>query len=408
MQWLILKLSALETQTVDYALLSKQQQRDTFSASGWQQVKELSQGKRILLLIPSEEVVLSEVDIPATNPKLLARAVPYALEENLAEAVESLHFVYHRKAGDKLLNVAAMNAVRLQQWLDVLEQYGLVPHVILPDVFALPVQPGTAALVIDERQRALFRSDTFSGYCLDFTLLSMLLPKVLEDDAIEKVVLGGPVSMERDLSLGDVFPEGIQLQPEKNLYRQCDASLLQALPLNLLNRFQRKGQQGWTKHLSRWKSVVLLAVLLSVLWTLVMGVKNYQLNNQLKQLDSAIARVYAETFPNRRVDSDYRILHAGMAEQLKILDPGSVVTQVSPLELLAIITPAIKQFDDVTLSTLRFDTTGLNLAVTAASLSRLEQFRAAIDTQGIDAEVVSSTTSANKVESTLRIKKETP
>lgn len=417
MQWLILKVSSTDAQTVEYALLSRQQQADTFSRSSWDSVKALAKGKRLLLLIPTEDVAMSTVDIPAKNHKLLAKAIPFSLEDHLAEDVESLHFVYHRVAADKPVHVAAMNQQRLQHWLDTLQAHALTPHAVLPDVFALPAEEDSLTVAGDGR-RTLVRSGLFSGYVLDSELLGVLLPKVLEDESPQAVCIdlegqntdaGNDAGNSDDSiqkALADSLPESVKVTQAKHLSRQCDASLLQALPMNVLQQFQRKGQQAWTEHLSRWKSAAVLLLLLGVLWTLIIALQNYKLAEKLKQLDTRIAEVYSSTFPDARVDDDYRILHAAMAEKLKSIAPGAVSEKSSPLELLATITPTIKQFKDVVLSDLRFDQEGLKLIVSAPSLSQLEKFRAALDQGSVDAQVVSSTSSANKVESTLSIKKE--
>ncbi len=401
MQWLIIKSPSVEAETAEYALLGKNQQQDNFSPSGWAQLKTLSRGKRIILLIPTEDVVLNSVKIPASNQKLLAKAVPYALEDNLVEDIDTLHFVYHRKSVDSDVNISAINKELLQQWLDKLNQHELTPHIILPDVFALPVENDSATLYIgSDQQRALFRSNVFSGFSTDTTLLSALLPDVLEKTAIKTLVLDMPDEIELTL------PEEVNIETTIHLQRLCSASLLQALPLNLLNRFTQKGRGDLLKNLSRWKSVAALAASLGVLWVVTVGVQNHHLKQRIAGLNQQIENIYKKTFPGTPVNDDYRVLHSIMDEKLKSVTNPKAPKADSPLELLASIGPKIKQHKEITVSTLRFDKNGLNLAITAPSLSGLEKFRAAVDTGNINAEVISSTSSANKVESTLSINKE--
>ncbi len=400
MQWLIIKSSSLEAESAEYALLGKNQQEDNFTPTGWPQLKALSRGKRVILLIPTEDVVLNSVKIPASNQKLLAKAVPYALEDHLVEDIDSLHFVYHRESVDNDVNISAVNKELLQGWLDKLNQHELTPHIILPDVFALPVTNDTAALHISmDQQRALFRDGVLSGFATDVVLLPALLPDVLERTAIDTLVLDKPDEVELTLT------EDINIQTTR-LRRLCSASLLQALPLNLLNRFTQKGRGDLLKRLSRWKSVAALAAMLGVLWIVTIGIQNQRLSQQLESLNRSIASVYKDTFPGTEVNDDYRVLHSIMAEKLKSVTNPQTPQADSPLELLASIAPKIVQHKDITISTLRFDSNGLNLAITAPSLSGLEKFRAAVDRGNINAEVISSTSSANKVESTLSIKKE--
>lgn len=402
MQWLVIKSSSPDAETVQYALLGKQQQ-DGFSTSGWQQIKDLSRGKRIILLIPTEEVVLNSATMPTTNKKQLAKAIPFALEDSLADDIDTLHFVHYRDADDADINIAAINDDRLSEWLDRLGEHGLVVHAVLPDVFALPTRLDSAALVIDQ-QRAQYRQDVFNGFTTDETLLSALLPSVFTNNKPETLLLDIPDNTQ--LNLADDIIENISLQSVTNMHRQCDASLLKALPLSLLNGFTRKGQSGVLKNLVHWKSVAMLAIVIGGLWMANLGVENYKLKQHLYQLNNEISNVYAKTFPGKAVDNDYRVLHSTMAEKLKALNVAPDTVKESPLELLAAITPKFKQHKDVSISKVVYgDITGLDLNISAPSLSGLEKFRAAIDTGKIDAQVIASSSSASKSETTLKIKK---
>ena len=348
-------------------------------------------------------MVLNTATIPTTNKKQLVKAIPFALEDSLADDIDTLHFVHYRDADDDDVNIAAINEGRLNEWLDRLGEYGLVAHAVLPDVFALPAKPDSAALVIN-KQRALYRQDIFNGFTSDETLLSALLPSVLTNHKPETLLLDVPDDTQLDLA--DDLIENISLQSVTNMHRQCDASLLQTLPLSLLNGFTRKGQSGVLQNLVHWKNVATLTIVIGGLWMASLGVENYKLKQHLNQLNNEISNVYAKTFPGKAIDNDYRVLHSTMAEKLKALNVAPGTVKESPLELLAAITPQLKQHKDVSISKVVYgDITGLDLNISAPSLSGLEKFRAAIDTGKINAQVIASSSSASKSETTLKIKK---
>jgi len=55
--------------------------------------------RNVIVLVPSAEVLTTSVDIPVKGAKLQA-ALPYALEEYLAEDIDDLHFAaVPRRAG---------------------------------------------------------------------------------------------------------------------------------------------------------------------------------------------------------------------------------------------------------------------------------------------------------------------
>ena len=49
-------------------------------------------GQRVVVLVPGTECLLTGVHIPGRNRQKLLRAVPYALEDQLSDEVENLHF----------------------------------------------------------------------------------------------------------------------------------------------------------------------------------------------------------------------------------------------------------------------------------------------------------------------------
>ncbi|HHL18580.1 MAG TPA: hypothetical protein ENJ33_02470, partial [Thiothrix sp.] len=122
MQWLIIKttsLDALKADKADYALLEQNDDFVQFTPSNGQAIKDQVGNRRVILLIPSEEVGLHYVDIPAATNKQLTKAIPFVLEDSLAEDIDELHFTFHRDNADKtngMINVATMNSQRLQQW----------------------------------------------------------------------------------------------------------------------------------------------------------------------------------------------------------------------------------------------------------------------------------------------------
>ena len=59
-----------------------------------------SSGLRITVLVPGTECLLSRVQIPGRNRQKLLRAVPFALEEQLSDEVENLHFAIGKPMAD--------------------------------------------------------------------------------------------------------------------------------------------------------------------------------------------------------------------------------------------------------------------------------------------------------------------
>ncbi len=109
----------------------------------------LAGGRRVAVLVPAVDVVLTEVDIPLRSGARAQQIVPFALEEQLAEDVESLHFAVGRRAESSRTPVAVVSRGLLEEWLARLRQAGIAPDSLHSESELLPVNPGQAVALLD-------------------------------------------------------------------------------------------------------------------------------------------------------------------------------------------------------------------------------------------------------------------
>ena len=76
-------------------------------------------GARQILVAPGEAIMLNPVIVPSRKRTTWARAIPYALEDQLVEDIEALHFVLGNTPEGDRLPVAIVNHSALRAWLDV-------------------------------------------------------------------------------------------------------------------------------------------------------------------------------------------------------------------------------------------------------------------------------------------------
>ena len=84
-----------------------------------------AEGLRVLVLMPGTDCLLTSVRIPGRNRKKILQAVPYALEEQLSDDVEKLHFAVGAELGDGSRQVAVTDKQRMQTLMAELEEAGL-------------------------------------------------------------------------------------------------------------------------------------------------------------------------------------------------------------------------------------------------------------------------------------------
>ena len=107
-------------------------------------------GRRVCLLVPGSDVLLTEPEVPVKAGTRLAQLVPYALEEQLADNIEELHFALGKRAGDSpRAPVAVVARSLLQEWLTTLRAAGIEPAAIYADSDLLPQNPGQAVALLE-------------------------------------------------------------------------------------------------------------------------------------------------------------------------------------------------------------------------------------------------------------------
>src|SRR5512137_658002 len=107
-------------------------------------------GRRLCVLVPGSDVLLAEPELPAKSGIRLQQLVPYALEEQLADNIDELHFALGRRAADSNRTPVAVVAHELMNaWLAELRAAGLEPDCLYADSELLPANPGQAVALLE-------------------------------------------------------------------------------------------------------------------------------------------------------------------------------------------------------------------------------------------------------------------
>lgn len=409
MQLLIIKLNSLQA-IPEYALLGKKQAEDRFTPSNWKKISSLTRGRRVLLLIPNNDVVLSTLNIPSKNKKQLLRAVPFALEDALAEDLDDLHFAIQQDGASKDTHVAVINHQRLGLYIALLRLHKITPYFILPQLLAQQIENDswsviqgtnpqnseqTDSIAQDVNDLEInVRTQTYSGFSCNQSLLNLFLVEQFENQPAKKIYTNIQQAM---------FPDELQ----ECEFNQLDSAVIKyksaiaGLDLNLLTGYVQQGNaSSRAVNWKAWKPALVLAGLLATTWGAILGWQNTQLQQQHKQLDSAINQVFLDTFPTSRVvDAPQQ-----MKSKLNALQKQTGKTISSPIPLIADIAPLLKKYSDINMKELRYQEGELILMLKVPNLTRLESFKKeAESTAGLNVKIKDSNTTADKVEAKVII-----
>ncbi len=103
--------------------------------------------RRIVAIVPSHRILFTQVRLPKRSRRQWAEALPFALEDQVAADVETLHFAGGDPDGDGSIPVAVVERSCLNGWLATFREAGLHPDLLWPDLFLLPWIPHTWSIV---------------------------------------------------------------------------------------------------------------------------------------------------------------------------------------------------------------------------------------------------------------------
>src|SRR5919198_4249519 len=130
--WLLLRLPRNASGEVSWILADGRGSAITAPQTGpLVEVAPRAAGRRVCVLVPSTDVLLAEPEVPVKAGTKLQQVVPYALEEQLAEDIDDLHFAIGKRAGDSLTTpVAVVAHALMDDWLTTLKSGGITPEMM--------------------------------------------------------------------------------------------------------------------------------------------------------------------------------------------------------------------------------------------------------------------------------------
>jgi general secretion pathway protein L len=121
----------------------------------------LAPAEEIVVWTPASETLLVHARLPTRSTAKIAQALPFALEEQLIDPPEKLHFAFTHEA-DGALAVAVTRKERMEGWIAALVAAGLAPARLAPVTLSLPLAERAWTLAFSDGEMVL-RSGLHAG-----------------------------------------------------------------------------------------------------------------------------------------------------------------------------------------------------------------------------------------------------
>ncbi len=376
--WLV--FNSIEQEIIASGILASAEQLHDLTAKAEQRL--------VNVFVPGSDVLLKRVSMPTKSQRSMRAAVPYMLEDELAQDVDDLFFSYADMASDDDENncfVAIVERVQMQMWLTWLANAKIKVKTLQSEVLAMPYKEGQwSAIALHSSSHAgnqiVVRQGEWQGCTLDseawkFTLEHIFSNQVHSNEQQENNVVTLNAYSELP-NLQSCSSNITVINSEEELPLALFAQHCQRRPFNLLQgEFNVKEQRsiGATKWL--WAaSFAMCALLLNV------GYKSaqlWQLSAQQTQVEERIITRYKKAFPATK-----RVRISTIKSQLnkKIAQLGGTSDSRGFLAMLSKVQPAFAKVPALKPESLKFDgkRQELRLQAIANDYQHFELFKAAL------------------------------
>ncbi len=355
---------------------------------------------KTIFLVQGESVLLTGVSIPARQTRQLYRALPFVVEEQVAEDIEKLHLAVGPKLDNGEIMVAAVQHDLMLGWINLLSEVGLQADYIMPDSLLLPVQKDGLNIFIDG-DRALIALAAHQAMNVDRENLSLVLDILLtENEDLNKISFmldaenldqhGMELStIEAELEEHDQLAIEIVDITDTSFEYLSRLAVLSKKDLNLLQgQYKVQTHQGGAWQ--QWRPVAIAAaVCLALQVTFDIG-KGYYFDREAQQMQQKSHALYRELFGEGKkiVNLRHQVKShlkgaAGTGEDSGFLNLlGDAATQLK----------AMKKGQSVEIHQMRYDKKKQELMfeLRAKSIDHIETYKELLTKAGMNVKILSA------------------
>jgi general secretion pathway protein L len=366
----------------------------------------LAVARKVVVLVPGTDVLLTRAEVPTKSGAKLALMVPYALEEQLAADVETLHFAVAKRDESGGVLTAVVAHERMLEWQAMFATAGFKPDALYAETAAMPTVASGLGLLVDDSRVYVHRENAPAGV-LEVEPLIEALQLALGSGGEGKehvTIFLTPETYERERDLFEGLREftaslQLKLMPDGPVPLLAPAAV-QGQLINLLQgRYQPK--RALDVSFAPWRSA---AIFVGVLIAAHLGGKVFaliQLKKTEAELDSQIASVYQLAMPGQPFSDP---LEARKQVEARLSALRGAGGSGGFLTMLNTVGAALQQSPDTRLEVLAFRNNIADLRVLAPSVDTLDRIRTFATQRGLSAEIQGTNPRDSKTEGRLQLK----
>lgn len=363
-------------------------------------IKNYAKNSEVIVIVPAQDVLLTHAALPKLNTHRLQQALPFALEENLIDDVETLHFATGAHQENNTWPVAIVAKQKMDEWLNALQQVDLAASYLIPAPLALQQEMNHWYIVMTDDE-AIVRINQWDGFCCNKINLATLLDLKMNEvkNKPHAIYLNFYTSDRNFHFTYENIPVQTQHYAPEQFINDLATWLDENSAINLLQGPYRAKQK--TSDVKKtWTIAAYLA--LAVIATGFIGnlIGFFILYFQAHALERSVHAIYKNNFPSA---TSIVAPKERMSEKLKKLMNQS--GKNSFLATLALVGKSFAETPGIHLLKLDFKNQQVTLELSTATSDNLDKFTNSLNAQGLSVKQQNAAISGAQVKATLLIQR---
>jgi type II secretion system protein L len=296
---------------------------------------DIDSGDEIVIFVPATEVGCFDVRLPSQGVAELRRSAAFALEDDLAVAVEDAHVAIGQPLPGGSRPVHIVDPALMEQWVSILNAAGLRAARLVADASVLPGTP----VAVDAGTHILF-SASGRRFAADAQLPDDAL-KAFANKSDTPFAVSGP-ALARRLGVTEGQPSLLPLLGQLAQWAENGPPLTDLRQGPFVSRRQADIRIG------AWRPALILAAAAAVAFLSVVALETHALSRLAAALDAQARATYATAFPGAPIP-------ANLASAVRNQETAPAANRLPFLEATALLYEAVPADSGIAIQNLRYD-----------------------------------------------------
>lgn len=241
--------------------------------------------------LPTQKVVMTEVTVPGKRKAHWMAALPFSLEESLAESIENYHVVAYHRTSEGLVSVAITSHEDMKNWKRIVESLGLRHVQLVPNCFRLENSNGELAQnsqdwsIYQQDDCVLVRTSAYQGFAGNANWYV-----AIKEQALNNLFFKEPPT-DAQITEITILPQNLLSSHSQNLAKVSVMSLSQ---------FAYKTNVSERGHWFEWRWVAVLFLLMMVLYLGMQMLQTHHLQKQTAYVKQQNIKLFKVMFPQAK------------------------------------------------------------------------------------------------------------